>query len=181
MASRLIVPFDNDPASVSVKTGSYTVPAGKYDKVYALSGLTINGDQVTSSEVYTVSAGNIYTTPGFPSGAFGCYLSYSMTKSTTSGSKIIYSYLPLSSGATDQTLFRAEQRTLFTTTASGTQTGTLFIPAGLWVYATSSSGLGGTNSGSFTFSYLDNNSYWVPSGTVLNGFKYLVEEYNEIS
>lgn len=50
MASRLIIPFDNNPASISVKTASYTVPSGKYAKVhYNLEGsASISIDGVTA-------------------------------------------------------------------------------------------------------------------------------------
>jgi hypothetical protein len=47
MSSRVFVPFDNNPTSVSVKTASYTIPSGKYAKVVVnLEGsatFTING------------------------------------------------------------------------------------------------------------------------------------------
>ena len=44
MTSRVIVPFDNNPTSTSIKTTAYTVPAGKYARVQNLTGdLTIDG------------------------------------------------------------------------------------------------------------------------------------------
>jgi hypothetical protein len=47
MASPLIIPFDNNPASVSVKTTSYTIPSGKFARLIVnLEGsaqFTING------------------------------------------------------------------------------------------------------------------------------------------
>lgn len=47
MASNIYVPFNFAPAAISVKTTSYTIPAGKYSRVVAnLEGsatLTING------------------------------------------------------------------------------------------------------------------------------------------
>lgn len=33
MSANLLVPFDNRPSSVAVKTASYTIPAGKYARV----------------------------------------------------------------------------------------------------------------------------------------------------
>ena len=47
MSAPFIVPFNNQPTAVSVKTGSYTIPAGKYARVVVnLEGsatFTING------------------------------------------------------------------------------------------------------------------------------------------
>lgn len=35
MTARLVIPFDNCPVSVSVKTGSYTIPSGQYARTVA--------------------------------------------------------------------------------------------------------------------------------------------------
>jgi hypothetical protein len=35
MTAPYIIPFDNNPVSVSVKTGSYTIPSGQYARVVA--------------------------------------------------------------------------------------------------------------------------------------------------
>lgn len=33
MASKIVIPFDNNPVSTTVRSGSYTIPAGRYAKV----------------------------------------------------------------------------------------------------------------------------------------------------
>lgn len=45
--ANLVIPFDNNPASIAVKTASYTIPAGKYARclinVIGAGTFTING------------------------------------------------------------------------------------------------------------------------------------------
>jgi hypothetical protein len=53
MSAPIIVPFDNNPASVLVITSSYTVPSGKFARVYAEAenggGFFINGGLAVST------------------------------------------------------------------------------------------------------------------------------------
>lgn len=72
MSSRVFVPFDNNPTSVSVKTESYTIPAGKYAKVYVEcdSGgqFTINGSVAVDTDPFlnidvSTNSATIYTVP----------------------------------------------------------------------------------------------------------------------
>lgn len=66
MASSVVIPFNNNPVSVSVKTGSYTIPAGKFARavvnVIGSGTFTINGNTAlsgTQNNVITSSA-NMY-------------------------------------------------------------------------------------------------------------------------
>lgn len=66
MASRVLVPFDFNPVSVSVKTGSYTIPAGKYARaivnVIGSGTFTINGTTALSGSQNNVitNVNNLY-------------------------------------------------------------------------------------------------------------------------
>jgi hypothetical protein len=56
MSSRVFVPFDNNPLEVSVKTASYTIPTGRFAKVYVEcdSGgqFTINGNVAVKTDAF---------------------------------------------------------------------------------------------------------------------------------
>ena len=72
MASNLYIPFNFAPSSVAVKTGSYTIPAGKYARVvvnligsatFTIGGVTaLSG---TQNSVIT-SDNNLYRVGGTP-------------------------------------------------------------------------------------------------------------------
>jgi hypothetical protein len=70
MASSVVIPFNNNPVSVSVKTASYTIPAGKFARVVVNvigSGtFTINGNTALSGTQNNVitSVNNMYRAPG---------------------------------------------------------------------------------------------------------------------
>lgn len=68
MASNLVIPFDNNPASVTVVTTSYTVPAGKYARILAEcdSGgiVTVNGSSAITSSAFI----NVGVSSGFAGG-----------------------------------------------------------------------------------------------------------------
>jgi hypothetical protein len=56
MTSRVIIPFNNNPSSVSVKTASYTIPAGKYAQVYI---------ECDSGGIFTIDGANAVVTSAF--------------------------------------------------------------------------------------------------------------------
>lgn len=89
--------FNGNPSSVSVKTGSYTIPANKYAYITANceNGATfsIDGTVALSSNNWSVlakSTGNIYSTTGVASYTAGSAVEGVLTSSnanaTTSGS-----------------------------------------------------------------------------------------------
>jgi hypothetical protein len=68
MSATLVVPFNFQPSSVSVKTASYTIPAGKYAKVTVnIDGtgtFTIDGSTALSASQNSVLATSPLATDG---------------------------------------------------------------------------------------------------------------------
>jgi len=204
MAAPIIIPFDNNPASTSIKTTSYTIPNGKFARVRDMSGdLTLDNNPVyfilttksvtTSSNQYTYfyyidnevhdfvifscsstisNAGNLlnlYSTAGCINSADNTLSSIqvstvSSNASFTGNRTIKYFYgnrnIPLSYGAL--TAAAAPIRTL-----------------GSWSVLLSRSS--GTVGFSLQLCKSVLEEFWIPSGSVLSGTKYLVTEYNNIS
>jgi hypothetical protein len=217
MTSRVIVPFDNNPTSTSIKTTAYTVPAGKYARVQNLHGdLTINTvphyvvissfsriltttsagvkntifcddriDFVKCTRSSTISNSSNFTSSGYYIGGiyvpFDFNISFTETSSTYgsstggayyeesyTGTKISYipmpkflQQIPYTTGSTGQT-YNTSNTSVFglnfsTARASGTVTHEV------------------------TAATYDKNEFWVASGTVLDGIKYLITEYNIVS
>lgn len=129
MSSLTVVPFNFQPANVSVKTGSYTIPAGKYAKVdvqcEAGGSFTIDGLTALTSKSWTVlSSDNLGTYNG------------------NGGEKI------LATGST--TTFAGNGGAFNEATAYDSQT----------------------------------QSYWLPSGAIINGsgtWRAVVQEFNNIT
>lgn len=89
MSSRVFVPFDNNPLAVSVKTASYTIPTGRFAKVYVEcdSGgqFTINGAVAVKTDAFInidIAGGNnlTYTVPS------GYYAIFASAGGTQTGS-----------------------------------------------------------------------------------------------
>jgi hypothetical protein len=184
MPAPFIIPFNNCPVSTSIKTSSYTIPAGKYARVTSRSAyFSVDSFNFyyTSSESASI-AGNGATQDVYASmGEYAYVSAWSVVRSgsVASGSSSIYIY----SGGYDG---RLNNTTLITRSALGTTTGTAFntnVRAGTIRYVLSSSNAGST--GSISFSVISAHELvsglWVPSGTVLTGNEYIVEEYNMIS
>ena len=125
MPAPLIIPFDNNPQSVTVITSSYTVPAGKFARVhYNLEGsstLTVNGATAVRGTQYAVlgsSAIQYQTQGGFTYSAGGFSSSTNANKliTTNTGDASISNNVP--TAAFGQS------------TAQHTVTGDLFFPTG---------------------------------------------------
>lgn len=182
MSSRVFVPFDNNPVSTTKKSGSYTVPQGKYAEVIPHSAdLTINGVSIGISQTAGISASNPGSNTGtstylitFPPGTLLTNISVTVSNTITTGTIALYignsTYTALAS---------------ITRTTTGTSSSSLSIPIGSSVnslYASSASVNARTISGNITYMSLQNSQkFWVPSGTVLSGNNYVIEEYNAIS
>jgi hypothetical protein len=188
MASRLIVPFDNNPSSTTLKTSSYTIPAGKYAVVkpffttaprniatnvqnFSLPSpyfATLNGVNVSYSSSFTTGTINISggANTGTTSSAIG---KLNVTASTAvSGQSVFY-------GSTSSTiLYIGGPSSLSTTVVAGSNI-TVNLNANTFfsIYQYSSVEV----NGDFQF--------WVKAGDVLSGtagnFNWLVTEYNAIS
>lgn len=181
--ANLVVPFDNNPVSTTIKTTSYTIPAGKYARVkplyadFTLNGTTMfmsqsistaavaSGATVTNSAGFTAEAGSVIT---------GGFLTQSLNGLTSSNGGI---YLGTSTNVALATASRTTAGTTSLTTPLAIA-GTTFF---LYAYS-SSSGTSTTTVGGTLWVFAGKSTeFWLPSGSVLTGSKYLVEEYNVIS
>lgn len=173
MASPIIIPFDNNPVAVSVKTASYTIPAGKFARVYVEcdSGgiFTINAvNAVVTNAILNIDVGNAsnvavsYTAPSgyMAEVAFGASLSGDSYQVNGNGSTSLAG------------LDRSRQYKIG--------------PAGTAVFG---SGVAGNNKG-ITGAAIPSNAtnrqaeFYLPAGTVISGsgnWKAVVQEYNKIS
>ena len=186
MASRNIIPFNNQPASGDQKTSSYTVPAGFYAKVtgsflpgqgttsttYTLPKLTIDGDVVLYCPSFTVSnavavnsTSNVFTVPSDFIGT--AHIQCNVITALAISVKFNGGNVSFGSAAseTSVTLGVGEGTVIFNGTGSTINIGAYGI----------------------YFSSCQPNmiTKWVSSGTVLSGtagtFKWEVELYNEIT
>jgi len=183
MAAPIVVPFNNNPASISIKTASYTIPAGKYAIVSPKSAFfTLNGVDVFSidqSFSYTETSASAVIRYFVSDGAFSFITSISGTRTgnTSAGS------VTLSAGSTNS--FTSSGYTSLNRTLNGTSSASnIQIPTGT-LYVSSSN----SNSGLYTWTInvtgkilqTKVTDLWVPSGSVLAGNNYIVTEYNQIS
>jgi hypothetical protein len=203
MTSRVIVPFDNCPTSTTVVSSSYTIPTGKYAYVEPLDfDCTLNGDEFAIIEDITITG----ITSGTFSGLANCYLD--LTKkhvidiTEVSGSSTLYLGLitiVLSSSTTNDDYFYGKLINTYTASTSN-----IVIPSSLYTSGANLLGTvsGGNLSGSFLLvnpqlsvhvvgtgnwtlrkrTYVSvGKGMWIPSGSVLNGGRFVVSLYNQIS
>lgn len=186
MASRNIIPFNNQPASGDQKTASYTIPAGYYAKVtgsflpgqgttatsYTLPKLTIDGDVVLYCPSFTVSNGASVNSSGtiftVPSDFIG-------TAHVQCGSATASAISARFNGVNTSFSSAASE----TSVVLGAGEGTVFF-----------NGTGGSLGVGIYGIYFSSSqpnmiTKWVSSGTILSGtagtFKWEVELYNEIT
>ena len=178
MSSRILVPFDNNPAAVSVKTASYTIPAGRFAKVYV---------EVDSGGIFTINGVNAVVTSAF-------------------ANVDVYNATTTAVSYTVPTGFRAELRMLANSptdfTISGNANGPLYvqngnapsnyIPESLVSLGPGSTVVSGSvNTGkSIVGVAIPSNAtnrqaeFYLPTGTVISGsgnWRATVQEYNLIS
>ena len=170
MASNLYIPFNFAPSSVAVKTGSYTIPAGKYARVIV---------EVDSGGIFTINAVNAVTSAAFANidvGSGSSPTSYSVPTGFKASAT-----LSCSSGSGTITLNgNSTEVTPVNTYSSEFSIG----PGGSY-------SITGTNGhlhiqGVATPSNATNRQadLWVPTGTIINGsgnWRAVVMEYNEIT
>jgi hypothetical protein len=177
MAAPIVIPFNNNPSSISSKTASYTIPTGKYARVgNATPDLSVNGVLAGISRVFSISSSAVSATLtyGFTVSGTGFYVSsWSVTNggiaTTTAsigfGSTAGFNAVTISrvnSGSTNGTAFTRMMNegyySLTTTNQSTVQSMTSTI-----------------------YALPTNYFFWAPSGTVLAGASFFIEEYNQIS
>lgn len=178
MSSRVFVPFDNNPTSVSVKTESYTIPAGKYAKVKNLCGnFSING---TLMGRYMYDYGSVV-------------VNNTSTSRSQSGNTLKYTYIKTVSTGTSSTgsanygysigaqVFYAPStsinRNSFSFEINFNSSYRDYSYASFW---------NETGSQSFTITSdfaitCDEFELWLPAGTVISGSHFIVTEYNAVT
>lgn len=180
------IPFNNDPTSVDVKTSSYTIPSGSYAYVTAqvADGGTFTIDSTTALDSTSGSSSSATSTTFSISGSSG-----SPASLVTVSSGYIGEYeLEVTSAGGNRTIVVGG------VTISGITTGTYnFKLGGGDSISATATGAGGDSISGRIFGYqyaphLQNTesqgSFWLPSGTVINGtgtWRATVSLYNELS
>ena len=178
MSSRVFVPFNNNPLAVSVKTASYTIPTGRFAKVYVEcdSGgqFTINGAvAVDTDPVINVSVSNASTN--------------ALTYTAPSNYKATVSVYSNTSGiSVSQSGLGNNYRQAANSASSGGGVGLVTVGPGGSVSISSS----GANTKAIVGYAEPSNAthrqaeFFLPAGTVISGsgnWKAVVMEYNAIS
>ena len=179
MANSFNVPFDFNPTSVSVKTSSYTIPAGSYAYVINASDddFTIDGtaafENPDSGSTQLVSYGTNYDYTVTQSGHFTIALYHA---AGTSGSQALIQIAP--DGSNFYVLI-----TSFIGSGNETKFENIFLNKGAVIRGSRNS----SSSGATRLFYsscregIVSGGFWVPTGTQLNGDRYTVALFNEIS
>jgi hypothetical protein len=192
--ANLVVPFTNNPYSISRKTAAYTIPAGYYAHVRTLSALfSIGGTQIypADSVVASISKNN-----GDSSGTEGASIHitspihiYQTTlnmdnESASTATLNIYAGRGMDGAYTDvSTLTTAITRTSDGTTTTAMSLDVAFGPIAITAGLSGTFSIGGTSATSTLYFYqlIGQTDFWVPSGTALSGENYIVELYPVIS
>ena len=190
MAAPFIVPFNFQPASApSLKTTSYTIPAGKYAQIEDTYGdSTVNGNNTSydvilhnQSQPTGIGVSYYYQIPRFAK-----YITFNYSVLTSNASNTIqsstgdYGY----SGTTWTANATGTTRTIWSgagTTSTGFSKEPNYGADYLRIFMFNNTAVTNTVSCITRFWVSPNSTYWVPSGTVLNGSSYLVTEFNMIS
>lgn len=189
MSVPFVLPFNNNPQSTLIVGGSYTVPSGKFAKVRELSmGLTVDGIEI-ATVVYTFTR---VLTSGIQTDRVGApydfdfirFTSSSTGSSTGNVSQLDRATVSLSTSvdptisATGFVLFSNQVASFIGTKVNYAKVinynGTL-ATAGFSISTIRSNG---TVTSKLDLFINDTKDFFVPSGTVLNGLRYLVMEYN---
>ena len=197
MASRLIIPFNNCPSSTAVRTASYTIPSGKYAKIYN-TGVWLSDSLGANPATQTKSFPSVQIDGAAISGSL--YLHVTASSSTVATRTITYPvdinsqniFASAQTSQSAQTLNMSINRfagaVLTASAAATTVTATETIAS----YASSIQfQIVATNTVSTNFigrvsiENSEKKDFWIPSGTVITipigTGRYILEEYNNIS
>lgn len=170
MSAKVFVPFDNNPVAVSVKTAAYTIPTGRFAKVYVEcdSGgqFTINGAVAVDTDPFINidTTGGIIVTYTVPSGYYATFAS--------AGAGAGYVYF---NGNSNASFYSSSNN-------SADIPGATVGPGG----SITTSGNSGQIAGVAIPSNATNRQaeFYLPAGTVISGsgnWKAVVMEYNAIT
>lgn len=198
MSAPFVIPFNNCPSSVSVKTASYTIPSGKYAKIKkvnsTLSTSGLNALNVALTKTFSELELSL-SVDGLPYDYFNARCSGTVTR-TTSGAASYTINLPLSyvselssvcaigGTAPTSSSFRWAGTAVTSLAVAGFMS---FIgPINQFVASVSVAASGSfTNIFDFEICYKNIvEDFWLPSGSVVScpvGCAFIVTEYNQIS
>tara|TARA_R110000803_G_scaffold154048_1_gene218880 strand:+ start:325 stop:843 length:519 start_codon:yes stop_codon:yes gene_type:complete len=170
----LLIPFNNDPVSTTIKTTSYTIPSGNYArvKVLDLSTLDFEIDSVVIIEKDEYIGNGTTNSAG--------------TKFTNSTNHILIGSVAQSVAATTRISDAGGFLTsgnpfsgLAQTIGSATGMGVAMMPGDI---LETTAGVAGSLYWSLKAQNIKQPmEYWVPAGTVVEGTKFEVELYNVIT
>lgn len=169
--SSIFVPFNHQPSSIAIKTSSYTIPAGSYARVTVIeygSNFTIDGSIAAYARYYSgtgpmpISGTDIFT-HSYPFTLVG-----SVSVTGTANFRHL-DYL-------DQIMDIAG-----TSTAADITGGAAFLRMVPGDTITSNGGSGNYSYRLVAEGITEDAVFWVPTGTQLNGTRYVVELYPELS
>lgn len=179
----MYIPFNHQPDSISIKTSSYTIPSGKYARVVVTdteSDFTIDSvvaiDQTTFDGSFSLGAGGTKftnTSPHTLKGSVSLPNGASITIYAADASNTAAALFNPNTGAA--MIFAG---TTSTPSSSGLE---VVLQPNHVIYISSPSG-GGTGYYSLrAATQPSTNEFWVPAGTDLDGSRYIVELYNELT
>lgn len=171
MPAPFVIPFNNNPSSVSVKTVSYTIPSGKYAQAYV---------EADSGGIFTINSVNAVTTSPFLNVDIAPAAFNSASYTAPTGYQATITGVHNGSATTFSVNGNANESLPTTTYSTAHNIG----PGGTFV--TAASGANSFVQGVATPSNATNRqaTFWVPTGTVISGsgnWKAVVQEYNVIS
>jgi len=198
MAAPIVVPFNFNPASTSIKAASYTIPTGKYAKIYN-TGVWLS-DSLGANPTTQTKASPSIQIDGEPIPS-SLYLQVTATSSTVATRTITYPNVEINSA--NIYAFASSNQASNPLNVSITR----FAGSTLTATGAGSSGNASDSNASFTSTvifqiaaaiisattytgrvYIENSEkkdFWIPSGTVitipLGAGRYILEEYNQIS
>lgn len=172
----LFKPFDYNPVSVSVKTGSYSIPAGRYAYVVPEcddSNFTIDGNSAVQSRQYSING----SVPSVPGGGARTLLTTNNNlgpikiKGVSDTNFLLLRPAGGSSGGTDDITIHDS--------TDPTKTQEITFNVGDSLYFKNDGGLATVsyNVTGYRLGINYANGFWVPTGTSLNGDRYTVAEY----
>jgi hypothetical protein len=174
MSAPFVIPFNFCPTSVSVKTASYTIPAGRYAQVYV---------EADSGGIFTIDAVSAVVTAAF----------VNIDQIVTGAGVLTYTaptgyrsnITALGSNSNDTVSINGNSGTFTLVANTMRETSFELGPAGnlsLTPAGTRTAGISGSAIPSNNTSR--QATFWVPTGTVISGsgnWKAVVQEYNVIS
>jgi hypothetical protein len=174
VSNSFLIPFDNNPVSTEVKTGAYTIPVGKYAKVtvadfsddFEIDSVIAFYGTASRSSIDTTTTGTRYTnnTP------------YTMRGSLKQSSGAVVELGVFASGDTSYT------QPLFNLTGTAHDSVQISLAPNDFIRVTAASG--GSSGANYSLSadtIPSSQVFWVPSSTDLDGTRYVVELFNNIS